>query len=85
MTRGVGGDVIQGFPVAKSTDAMLDSTSGASVALHSIFCVEDGELVITWPDSETPKTVTFVSGDCLTFPFGVTVDFSATTGIFHKG
>ena len=85
MARGVGGVDIQAFPLAKSSDANLDSTSGTSVSLHLIFCVEDGDLVVTWPDSATPKTLSLVAGDCFSFPFGAAVDFSATAGTFHKG
>lgn len=85
MARGVGGVDIQAVPLAKSSDANLDSTAGAAVSLHMIFCVTDGDIVVTWPDSATAKTLSLVAGDCFTFPNGATVDFSATAGVFHKG
>ena len=83
MERGVGGESIQAFPLTKSTNVNLTSASSSVSGINLIHCAVDGSLTMTFPDSETPVTVSFLAGDQFAFPFWVTVDFTGTTGTFH--
>ena len=83
MARGIGGESIQAFPLSKSTNVNLTTASGEVSGIYLIHCAVDGDVSITFSDSVTPATVSFVAGDQFSFSFGVTIDFTGTAGTFH--
>ena len=83
MARGIGGTDIQAFPLLRSTDVNLTTSSGSVTGVKLIHCATDGDVSVTFPDSATPVTISLVEGDQFAFPFGVTIDFTGTAGTFH--
>ena len=55
-------------------------TEGETEEVLALWCNEDGEVSITFPESETPATRAYVAGDMVTFMSPVSV--SITSGTF---
>lgn len=73
-----GGVPIQSFPLVQGK---LNKTQGAtSYTGRMIHCVEDGDIVITWPDGTT-ETVSISFGS--DFSFLEETSFVISSGKFH--
>ena len=70
----------QAFPLVHGK---LNLTSGTALKGAIIFCVEDGDIAVTFPESATPVTISMLSGWVFTLPVGASVNLTGTAGTFH--